>query len=120
MDASSNIYLHRWGDAPIQTVTLKLFDARVALIQVDYSHGSTRNEIKDGKEVEARPVQDATPTTLNDAQKQARAARTQTSQKGKTQELGKRRTSASSATAGSRKGQGPQFPGPNAPLYAIP
>ena len=46
------------------------------------------------------------PTTLNDAQKQARAARTQTYQKGKTQDLGKGSTSASSSTAGSRKGQG--------------
>lgn len=51
VDASGNIYLHRWGDAPIQTIALKLFQAKTQLFRVDYSHGSTSNEIKAGREV---------------------------------------------------------------------
>lgn len=51
VDDSQNIYRHRWGDAPIQSTALKLLLAKTALFQVDYSHGSTSNEIRGGREV---------------------------------------------------------------------
>ena len=51
VDESGNIYHHRWGDAPIQSVALKLYGALVKLFSVDYTHGSTNNEIVAGKEV---------------------------------------------------------------------
>ena len=47
------IYIHRWGDAPIQSIALRLFSepSRVKFIGMDYTHLSTKNEIKNGKEV---------------------------------------------------------------------
>ena len=54
MKASGNIYVHRWGDAPIQTTALRLFapaPVLVAHIPVDYLHVSTMNRIHaDGTE----------------------------------------------------------------------
>ena len=51
VDASGGIYMHRWGDAPIQTVAVRALapPASVAYIEFEYSHGSTSNEVKGGK-----------------------------------------------------------------------
>jgi peptidoglycan/LPS O-acetylase OafA/YrhL len=53
VDESGNIYLHRWGDAPIQTSALKIYSPsqRIALFKMDYTHTSTSNEISNGKEI---------------------------------------------------------------------
>ncbi|KAL1505011.1 hypothetical protein AB1Y20_008774 [Prymnesium parvum] len=47
IDASGGIYRHRWGDAPIQTIALRLLaDARrVAWLPMDYYHVSTMDHI---------------------------------------------------------------------------
>uniref|UniRef100_A0A7S0NZV5 Nucleotide-diphospho-sugar transferase domain-containing protein n=1 Tax=Calcidiscus leptoporus TaxID=127549 RepID=A0A7S0NZV5_9EUKA len=52
VDKTSHIYWHRWGDAPLQTSALHMFApaSKIVFIEIDYSHGSTRNEIKQGKE----------------------------------------------------------------------
>lgn len=51
IDSTNNIYKHRWGDAPIQTAALHLFaPTAVKFIRIDYSHGSTMNEIVNGKD----------------------------------------------------------------------
>ena len=49
---------HRWGDAPIQSATLNLFAPRGSLRQLDmdYTHGSTMNEIRRGVEVPYAPM----------------------------------------------------------------
>jgi hypothetical protein len=53
VDETHNIYIHRWGDAPIQTAAVNLF-GRASYFDMDYSHGSTNNEIVHGKEVKAK------------------------------------------------------------------
>lgn len=67
IDDTQNIYLHRWGDAPIQTAALKLHDATVKLFMIDYSHGSTSNEIRKGREVRTITHSDTSSQTFNDA-----------------------------------------------------
>eukprot|EP00966_Prymnesium_polylepis_P281927 6514972-Prymnesium_polylepis.1 len=57
IDASGNIYLHRWGDAPIQTSALTLFAPADRLVvdrlPTDYLHASTMNRVfSDGSEVD--------------------------------------------------------------------
>ena len=49
VEASGGIYTHRWGDAPIQTLALRLFapPATVARVPTDYLHVSTMNRIYD-------------------------------------------------------------------------
>ena len=56
VDASGNIYKHRWGDAPIQTAALKLFASTgtVSRLPVAYAHLSTMDEI--GLDGERRPL----------------------------------------------------------------
>ena len=53
VDSSMNIYTHRWGDAPIQSAALDMFADKntVKNIKIDYTHLSTENEIRNGKEV---------------------------------------------------------------------
>lgn len=52
IDNTGHIYLHRWGDAPIQTAALTLFGKKhVSYFRVDYSHASTANEIRNGREI---------------------------------------------------------------------
>ena len=57
VDASGHIFMHRWGDAPIQSTALRIFDGRAGLMRIDYSHGSTQNEIKGGKEIQYRSTE---------------------------------------------------------------
>jgi|EP00966_Prymnesium_polylepis_P318688 hypothetical protein len=55
VDASSGIYTHRWGDAPVQTVALELFasESTVSRLPTDYLHVSTMNRILvDGTEID--------------------------------------------------------------------
>ena len=56
VDASGNIYKHRWGDAPITTAALKLFASTgtVSRLPVAYAHLSTMDEI--GLDGERRPL----------------------------------------------------------------
>jgi len=58
VDMSGGIYRSRWGDAPIHTAALQLFaeHEEVVYLHVDYSHGSTGNEVRNGQEVEFRGV----------------------------------------------------------------
>jgi len=53
VDETQYIYHHRWGDAPLQTSALHLYsrEEEIVFVELDYSHGSTRNEIKQGKQV---------------------------------------------------------------------
>ncbi|CAE8684193.1 unnamed protein product, partial [Polarella glacialis] len=50
IDRSGGIYAHRWGDAPIQSAVLRTFvnPKKMLHIFMDYSHGSTANEIVNG------------------------------------------------------------------------
>lgn len=49
VDKSHGIYVHRWGDAPIQTAAVRLFGGRARqLPQLHYAHFSTDNLIVDG------------------------------------------------------------------------
>eukprot|EP00966_Prymnesium_polylepis_P050537 1169724-Prymnesium_polylepis.2 len=61
--ASGGIYLHRWGDAPIQTAALRLQGSVEAVkhMDIDYLHLSTHNRIAGGREVafNAHGVQNA-------------------------------------------------------------
>lgn len=51
VDNTGNIYTHRWGDAPLQTSALTMFAKdEVKFFRVDYSHASTGNEIRNGRE----------------------------------------------------------------------
>lgn len=52
IDRTGHIYHHRWGDAPIQTSALKIFaqPTQISFMRIDYSHASTGNEIKNGRE----------------------------------------------------------------------
>ena len=55
VDASRGIYVHRWGDAPVQTVALELFASKstVTRLPTDYLHVSTMNRILvDGTEID--------------------------------------------------------------------
>ena len=55
VDESSNIYTHRWGDAPIQTTALQLFAAPASVVRlpVHYLHASTMNRVyNDGHEAD--------------------------------------------------------------------
>ena len=47
VDRTANIYTYRWGDAPLQTAALHLFENQpLAYVAVDYSHLSTENHIQ--------------------------------------------------------------------------
>ncbi|CAE8659547.1 unnamed protein product, partial [Polarella glacialis] len=50
VDRSGGIFAHRWGDAPIQSAVLRTFanPKKVLHMFMDYSHGSTANEIVNG------------------------------------------------------------------------
>lgn len=65
IDDTGNIYLHRWGDAPIQTVAVKAFASshEIAFVPVDYEHGSTHNVIHHGRE---RPMRTSARLTDTD------------------------------------------------------
>merc|ERR1712054_471691 len=53
IDATGDVYHHRWGDAPIQTAALRLFaePSSILHLDIDYLHLSTRNRIRNGAEV---------------------------------------------------------------------
>jgi len=63
VDQTSNIYLHRWGDAPIQSVAVRAFAAShdYAFVPIDYAHGSTNNLIKHGRELPLHRPHRSTP-----------------------------------------------------------
>eukprot|EP00966_Prymnesium_polylepis_P149945 3463704-Prymnesium_polylepis.1 len=47
IESSGNIYLHRWGDAPIQSTALKLFakPGTIARLPTAYLHASTMDRV---------------------------------------------------------------------------
>ena len=68
VDATGNIFLHRWGDAPIQTVTLKAFASKdeYQFITIDYHHGSTHDLVRRGRSHRVHQRTPPVDSTLRD------------------------------------------------------